>query len=59
MKKAVIYFCVSSIVFLVALCSLPTIMKKITNNLYRSQIKKKNISNDDDWTIEYVKKSDN
>lgn len=59
MKKAVIYFCVSSIIFLVALYSLPTIMKKITNNLYRSQIKKKNISDDDDWTIEYVKKSDN
>lgn len=59
MKKIIISFGISSIIFMFVLYNMPTMMKKIANSLYRSQTKKKNMLDDDNWTIEYVKKSNN
>lgn len=58
-KKILFYTIGSSVVLGAACYAIPKISPKITNYIYKTSIKKKNIQDTDDWGPEIVKKTDN
>lgn len=56
-NKGFLFYAIGSIATLGVSCFLtPMILKKCTNNLYKSMVKKENQKDDDDWGPEIIKK---
>lgn len=57
-KKTLFYMIGSGMVLGIACYVIPKLSPKLTNYIYKTSIKKKNIQDTDDWGPEIVKKTD-